>query len=127
MATRVQVDVKFDSRRLQRQFQRLQNDEQMMLEIHTTLARMVDPWVPYLNGPLSQTVEIEPRCVRYIQPYARYQYYGIDFNHTKDVHPLASAMWDKVAMQTQRDSFVQQVSEIVKRRAHETSWLTRTM
>lgn len=121
MAT-VKVNVNFDSKRIQKKFEALQDDDKMMLEIHTTFARMINPWVPYLHGPLSQTVEIEPHCVRYIQPYARRQYYGLDFNHTKDVHPLASAMWDKVAMETQRDSFVKQVSKIVKRRARQTWW-----
>lgn len=95
------------------------NDDTTMLEIHNLFAKTIDPWVPFLEGPLSQTVEIEPHLIRYIQPYARYQYLGVGFNHTKDYHPLASALWDEVAMQTQMDSFKENVRQILARRARE--------
>lgn len=94
-------------------------DDSTMIQIHNLLAKTVDPWVPFLEGPLSQTVEVTPDYVRYIQPYAHYQYMGVDFNHTIEYHPLASAQWDKVAMQTELDSFTEQVKEILVRRANE--------
>lgn len=94
-------------------------DEKTMLEIHNLLAKMCDPYVPFLNGPLSQTNEVTPESVRYIQPYARYQYYGTEFNHTTDVHPLATAMWDKVMMSEHGDEFRIQVEEILRRRLRE--------
>lgn len=94
-------------------------DNATMTEIHTAFYKMIDPWVPYLNGPLSTTVNITADYVDYLMPYAHYQYYGIGFNHTTDHHPLATAQWDKVAMQTQRDSFVATVEAILKRRAKE--------
>lgn len=94
-------------------------DDTVMTQIHNEFARLVDPWVPFLHGPLSQTVEIYPQYIRYSQPYAHYQYTGIDFNHTLDPHPLASAEWDKVAMQTQMDIFSQTVKEILIRKARE--------
>lgn len=101
----------------------LVNDEGTMLAVHTQFAKTVDPWVPYLTGMLAhRTIQITPQCVRYTQPYARYQYYGVGFNHTKDVHPLASAMWDKVAMQSKGDSFRQSVEKILKRRARVLWW-----
>ena len=117
--SRLNVDVSFNDRHIRELFESLLNDERTMYEIHALFARMIDPWVPYLHGPLSKTVEIEPGCVRYVQPYARRQYFGLDFNHTKDVHPLASAMWDKAAMQTQREAFVKQVQDILVRRARQ--------
>lgn len=118
MATRVQSKVNVHLSGIEDKFNELINDPATMLEIHTLFAKTIDPWVPYLHGPLSQTIKIEPDCVRYTQPYARRQYYGVDFNHTKDTHPLASALWDKVAMQTQREVFAEQVHEILVRRAH---------
>ena len=117
--SKVNFSVQFNEQDIQNKLESLINDAGTMYEVHMTFARMIDPWVPYLHGPLSKTVEIEPKCVRYTQPYARYQYYGIGFNHTKDTHPLASAQWDKVAMETQLESFKKQVQEILVRRARQ--------
>lgn len=94
-------------------------DDSTMLAVHNAFARLIDPWVPMLEGPLSQTLEITPEYVRYLVPYAHYQYNGINFNHTTTYHPLASAQWDKVAMQTQMPQFEAEVTEILKRRARE--------
>lgn len=92
------------------------NDANTMLAIHNTLAKMCDPYVPFLNGPLSQTNEVSAKGVTYIQPYARYQYYGNDFNHTTDYHPLASAEWDKAMLRDHGEEFNQEVANILKRR-----------
>lgn len=94
-------------------------DEKTMLEIQNLFAKTIDPWVPYLENPLSTTLEITPDYVKYLVPYAHYQYTGDDFNFTKDTHPLATARWDKVAMQTQLDSFTEEVKKILIRRANE--------
>ncbi len=94
-------------------------DDNTMLEIHNLFAKTIDPWVPFLEGPLSQTVEINPEYIRYIQPYAHYQYEGINFNHTIEYHPRATAQWDKVAMQTELAAFEEQVKQILIRRAKE--------
>lgn len=113
------VDVHVNTDGLEDMFENLLNDEQTMLAVHTLFAKTIDPWVPYLNGPLSETVQIEPNLIRYVQPYARYQYYGVGFNHTKDFHPLASAMWDKAAMEVKLDEFRAGVRDILVRRAKE--------
>lgn len=110
-------EVQMDDALLQAKMNMLCNDPETRLEVHTLFAKMIDPWVPFLNGPLSQTLNIQPEYVQYTQPYAHYQYYGVKFKHTKDYHPLASAMWDDAAMVTIGDSFVQQVKDILVRRA----------
>ena len=117
--SRLKVNVKINPNSINAKLNALLKDRQTMLEIHNLLAKMCDPYVPFLEGPLSQTVEIEPECVRYIQPYARYQYYGVDFNHTIDYHPQATALWNEVMMAEKGDVFKQQVAEILKRRAKE--------
>lgn len=94
-------------------------DDNTMLEIHNLLAKMCDPYVPFLEGPLSQTIEVSPKSVKYIQPYARYQYYGVGFNHTKDYHPQSTALWDRVMMSEHGEEFITQVKEILARRARE--------
>ena len=94
-------------------------DDTIMLEIHNTFAKMCDPYVPFLEGPLSQTIEVSPKSVKYVQPYARYQYYGTEFNHTLDYHPQATALWDKVMMSEHGEEFVEEVQNILARRARE--------
>lgn len=115
----IRVEVEVNEAALQDKLFALFNDETTMTAIHNLLARTVDPWVPYLEGMLSQTLEITPMYVRYLMPYAHYQYYGVGFNHTIEHHPLASAQWDKVAMQSQKDIFMEQVKGILVRRAKE--------
>lgn len=92
-------------------------DEQTMLLIHALFAQTVDPYVPYDTGYLSQgSVEIAPDGVIYTAEYAWKQYYGDEFRHNTEIHPLATAFWDKVAMETQLDSFAEGVKEIILRR-----------
>lgn len=114
----VKFKVDIDDEKLAEQLTGLVDDK-TMLEIHNLFAKTIDPWVPFLEGPLSQTLEITPEYVKYIVPYAHRQYNGVDFKHTTDYHPLASAQWDKVAMQTQLDSFTEEVKKILIRRANE--------
>lgn len=94
-------------------------DDKVMLEIHNKFAQYCNDYVPFLEGPLSQTIEVSPEGVRYTQPYAHYQYHGEGFNHTLDVHPLATAFWDKVMMQDRGEEFIKAVEEILKDRARQ--------
>lgn len=93
-----------------------------MTAIYNNLAKKCDPYVPFLTGALAQSNEVNPKGtaypdeegVHYIQPYARYQYYGVDFNHTVEYHQLATAMWDKAMMRDKGDEFRQEVKEILE-------------
>ena len=118
MSNVVKVDVDINEMAVQAKVNNLL-DANTMLEIHNLLAKYCDPYVPFLEGPLSQTTEITPNYVRYTQPYAHYQYHGVGFNHTKDYHPLASAEWDKAMLRDRREEFEMQVKEILVRRARE--------
>lgn len=110
---RVTVDVKSRlSQALQNKLDEI-NNPTTMLAIYNTLAKRCDPYVPFLEGPLSQTAVVTSDGVTYIQPYARYQYYGDTFNHTTDYHPLASARWDKAMMRDHGDEFIQEVEDIL--------------
>lgn len=94
-------------------------DNNTMLAIHNALARYCDPYVPFLEGPLSQTIQVEPTGVTYNQPYARYQYYGTHFKHTTDFHPKATALWDQVMMSERGDEFKAEVEGILRWRLQE--------
>lgn len=93
------------------------NDDYTKTLIHARLAQIVDPYVPYDTGYLSQdSVEIDETGVIYTADYAWRQYYGTEFRHKTEVHPLATAFWDKVAMETHYDEFAEDVKEIIIRR-----------
>lgn len=89
-------------------------------EIGKAFAKVVNPWVPYDTGHLSENISYYTSAasggveVVYEAEYARKQYYGEEFHHKTEVHPLATAKWDQVAMQTQRDVFVKEVERIIK-------------
>lgn len=122
MSSIVKTEVHINSKRIQRKLNQLCSDDATMYEIHNLFAKTIDPWTPFREGPLSQSVRITPQYIQYIVPYAHYQYEGININEanrTRTIHPLATSHWDKVAMQTQRDSFVRQVQRILKRRARQ--------
>lgn len=90
------------------------NNPTTMLALHNILAKRCDPYVPFLEGPLSQTTVVSSKGVTYIQPYARYQYYGEEFNFTRDKHPLASAKWDEAMLRDHGDEFNQEVKDTIK-------------
>ena len=90
------------------------NSSNTMLAIHNTLAKMCDPYVPYRKGPLSQTINISSRGVTYTQPYARRQYYGDSFNHFLEIHPLATARWDKAMLRDHGEEFNMEVEDILR-------------
>lgn len=107
--------LKFDNKILNKNLDALL-DNKTMLQINNLFAKKMDPYVPFLEGPLSQTIEVSPVGVKYTQPYARYQYHGTEFNHTIDYHPLASAEWDKAMMRDKGDEFKAEVKEILLQR-----------
>ena len=114
----VKYQVHVDEKALRKQMENLL-DKTTMLRIQNLFAKTIDPWVPFLEGPLSQTLEITPEYIHYKVPYAHRQYTGDGFNHTTDYHPLATERWDKVAMQTELDKFLEQVKAILEQRAKE--------
>ena len=118
MSQTVNVSVELDKSGIESKLLEL-IDSSTMLEIHNLFAKMCDPYVPFLEGPLSQTTEITPEYVRYTQSYAHYQYYGTEFNHTLDYHPLASAKWDEAMLSDRRDEFLEQVRQILIRKARQ--------
>lgn len=125
------------------------NDEKLNLSINNALARYCDPYVPFLNNPLSKTIDVTPEGVTYTQPYARYQYYGEVYgpnipikqngivvgwfsppgkpkhptgrriNYTKDFHPLATHHWDEAMMRDRGEQFCNEVGDLISHRWEE--------
>lgn len=118
MAQIVRTKIKVNTRNIKHKLENLL-DSKTMIEIYNLYAKKMDPYVPFLEGPLSQTFEVTPIGVKYIQPYARYQYNGTEFNHTLDYHPLASAEWDKAMLRDNGEEFFEEVKHILERRARQ--------
>lgn len=120
------------------------NNATTMLTIHENLAKRCDPYVPMDEGMLAQTVVITPQEVRYVQPYARYQYYGEIYGpnipikengevvgwfsppglpkhptgrqmqHSTEKHPLATSKWDKAMLRDHGEEFYKEVEDILR-------------
>ena len=119
MAELIKVKVNIDVTGIEDRFVSLCKDPKLMLQAHQTLATDCDPYVPFLTGTLSQTLEITPEYVEYTQPYAHYQYHGVGFNHTLDWHPLATALWDEAMLRDKREIFEQEIRDLFIRRYKE--------
>lgn len=91
--------------------------DRVRLFAHNELWRLCDKYVPMRTGTLAGTVEITPEYVRHVVPYAARMYYGVGFNFSTEKHALATAMWDKVAMETQRDKLTRAVAAYMRRQA----------
>lgn len=76
------------------------------------------PYVPMRSGDLMKSGNsgtiIGSGQVVYIAPYARRQYYGLDFNFSKDKHPQACAQWFEKAKATKLSVWTNDVQKIIK-------------
>ena len=112
----IKTEVTIDLSDIQGKVNDLTEDDEVMTEVHQAFAKIIDPWIPYDTGRLSKDLTISAEGVTYNAEYAAKQYYGDEFNHKQTVHPLATAHWDEVAMQTEMVALEMQVKEILIRR-----------
>lgn len=102
---------------VKRKLERL-NQPATKFKIHTTLAEMCNPYVPYNTGRLANSVQVSQDGVRYSavdngHQYAAEAYRGLNMDFRTDKHPLASAHWDKAMLRDHRDEFNQKVKDIL--------------
>ena len=117
MSKFITTDVKVDLSGITQRIDNVVNDSATMTEVHQTFADIINPWIPYDTGRLAdKDVRITAEGVTYYAPWAEKNYYGDDIQHRTDKHPLATAYWDKVAMQTEREKLALEVKEILIRR-----------
>lgn len=110
----ITAEVEFDNARVEEKITSLIDDD-VMTQIHQLFAETIDPWTPFLTGALHSDITVEPDGVTYNVPYSANKYYGTVYH--KEVHPLATDHWDKVAMETEMEAFEQNVKEILIARA----------
>lgn len=120
----IHIDIQINEQAIYAKTVGLLSDPQVMTEVHRVFADIIDPWVPMDTGELATNLTIDETGVTYNAydesdgHYAAKNYYGIDIKHKKDKHPLATAYWDKVAMQTERERLAQEVKDILVRKAN---------
>lgn len=85
------------------------------LYANSTWQKLIDPYVPFRYGNLSQNIDITQDYIHYKSPYAKRMYYGEGFHFNKDRHPLATAKWDKVASFSQKDKLIESIESYFKR------------
>lgn len=71
------------------------------------LRRKMDPYIPFLNGPLKNTAIENEDSVQYITPYAQRQY------HENKGKGLRGKEWDKRCWADNGDQIVQSVADYV--------------
>ena len=81
-------------------------------------AKAMDKYVPFDTGTLAETVSVETSIITYVQPYARYVYYGISkngnpLNYHTDKHSLATSYWDRHMWTAEGADIVRQVQKYV--------------
>lgn len=55
--------------------------------------------------------------VTYRKPYANRQYYGEDYNHDTEAHPLATSFWDQFCWENEKWQMGKEVNAARKRHA----------
>lgn len=74
---------------------RICDNDRTRIFLAETCARYMDKFVPMDKGKLSKDYTCDPGKVIYSTVYARRQFYGTNFNFSRDMHPNATARWDK--------------------------------
>lgn len=110
------TEIKVDERAIQAKLEALL-DPATMTQIQSAFADVIARYTPFLTGKLMNTSIVTDKGITYIVPYAREKYYGEVY--FKEIHPLATSHWDKVAMETQMPVLKERVLEILKQRAKE--------
>lgn len=94
---------------------RITGERKVGLFMAETVARYMNQYIPKYKGPLSQSYTPEPFKLTYFQPYAHYQYNGVNFNFNKEHHPLATHHWDEAVQRTHKNQIAKEVTAFIRR------------
>ena len=77
----------------------------------------MDKYVPMDEGNLRTNVDIQPTQITYESPYARYQYYGMRDDGTRQVQnyttPGTGPYWDKRMVSAEMQDVIKEVQDYV--------------
>lgn len=86
--------------------------------LDSEVLRTSAPYVPMRDGNLMRSgtngTKLGSGQVIYNAPYARKQYYGLNFHFSKDLHPQACAQWFEKAKAVHLKDWIDGVQKIVK-------------
>lgn len=93
-------------------------DDKAKLFFSNTAYKLMNDYVPFYTGTLSQTVdqppdgvsgtaEVKPGLIHYKAPYAQRVYELVGANFNKEKHPLATARWYHAMMESRKEKLVQ--------------------
>lgn len=127
--------------KLQLNISNIPKDEATMTECHNTMVIYMDPYVPMKEGDLSKNVEVNAERVRYLSPYAHYQFEGMVYgpnipimengvivgwwsppnkqptgaqiNYSTDLHPQATHHWHEAMLRDKKDAFTADIKKII--------------
>jgi len=91
-------------------------DNEVRLFANETYLKLISDFVPRETGALMESVDVQPDGIHYLQPYATRQYFGEDFNFSKEKNEKACAKWDEVAMLTRKEKLIRSIREFIKER-----------
>ena len=110
---------------LEKKVRAIRNNPELDAAIQKQLLGIIEPYVPYKSGRLSESAKITKKGIRYSakDPKTGYNYtedqYHIPMNHTTAVHPKATDHWDIVAMSEHYYDFVDAAAKEIKKRFKE--------
>lgn len=85
--------------------------EELLIEWYKSMYE----YIPFVTGNLANNISIQSDGIHFKVPYARRQYYGDNFNFTKDQHPLAQARWGNVAWDLHQEEIMNDFINYLKK------------
>ena len=86
--------------------------------VYNEVTRYADPFTPFAEGDLLSSLKPiikngEYHGWEYTVPYAKKVYFGIDYDFSKDVHPLARAYWVREAYEVYKQQIIKKAQEVL--------------
>lgn len=98
----------------QQAFSRMFSDRTLFYA-NSRLHAYCDKYVPMDTGILAQNVTITKDALTYNAPYAKKIYLGKGLSFSKDLHPLATNLWDKAMAVSDGQRLAEDIQEFIKR------------
>ena len=86
--------------------------------IYNEVTRYADPFTPFAEGDLLSSLRPiikngEYHGWEYTVSYAKKPYFGVDFNFSKDVHPLARPFWIREAYEVFKKQIIKKAQAVL--------------
>lgn len=94
-------------------------DGNTRLFANESLYRHAVPYIPRETGTLMELVEITEKGIRFTQPYAHYQWYGLSksgnpLHYSKSQHPLATDHWEEQVKLNHYDTIIREIKNYIR-------------